>query len=611
MPMSRSSARRSLSVVIAVVASSAMISGMSQAAPVPGAPQSAEAAALAQARTHLHGMSLNQKIAQLFVISVWGQSADEVHPANRANYGVDTPAEVIEKFGVGGVIYFNNSGTDNVDNPRQLAAFSNGLQLAAVRHNTHLPLIVAIDQEGGNVTRLESPATEFPASMAVGAGRSSADARTVATINARELRAMGVNQNFAPVADVNSNPLNPVIGARSFSSRPDLASRLVTAEVHGYQEGGQLFQTVSSAAKHFPGHGDAETDSHTGLPNIDRSEAEWREFDLPPFEAAVDAGVDSIMTAHIQVPSLDPTGVPATLSKPILTGLLRDELHYRGVIVTDALGMGGANVFPPEEIPVMALEAGVDQLLMPPDLQLAIDSVKAAVQSGRLTEHRIDQSVLRILLLKLKRGILFHPFVNEHKVDKIVGTPTNVATIQQVLDRTTTVVRNDAGLLPITDVPARVLVTGIGETTSGLTHRSPEWLAASIGERGAAATALPTGRNPDQATIDQAVTAANDSDLVVVLTNNLRGRTQQRALVNALLASGKPVVAVASQIPYDAGYIDAPTWVATYGWRANAMESLAKVLLGEISPMGKLPVDIPTGDDPNTILYPFGTGLTW
>ena len=565
----------------------------------------------AQARARMIGMSLEQKIAQLFVVSVWGKSADDPHPTNQVEYGVDTPAQVIEKFGVGGVIYFNNSSTDNVDNPRQVAAFSNGLQRAAIRHNTHLPLIIAIDQEGGNVTRLESPATEFPASMAVGAGRSTADARTVATINGRELRAMGINQNFAPVADVNSNPLNPVIGARSFSSRPGLASAMVAAEVEGYQEGGRITETVSSSAKHFPGHGDASTDSHTGLPNIGRSEAEWREMDLPPFQAAIDAGVDSIMTAHIQVPSLDPSGVPATVSRPIMTGLLREELGYQGVIVTDALGMGGANVFPAEEIPVMALEAGVDQLLMPPDLPLALNAVKAAVESGRLTERRINESVLRILLLKLKRGILISPFVNEKKVDQKVGTPSHIATIQAITDRTPTVLRNDAGLLPITGNPGNVLVTGIGDATSGLTHRSPEWLAQALGKRGVAATPLPTGTSPNQATIDGAVAAANGSDLVVVLTNNLKDRAQQRALVNALLATGKPVVAVAAQIPYDAGYVNAPTWIANYGWRANAMEALAKVLLGERAPTGKLPVDIPVGGDPNTILYPFDTGLTW
>jgi len=150
---------------------------------------------------------------------------------------------------------------------------------------------------------------------------------------------------------------------------------------------------------------------------------------MPPFEAAIEAGVDSIMTAHIKVPSLDPTGYPATVSKPIMTGLLRDELNFRGVIVTDALGMGGANVFPAEEIPVMVLEAGVDQLLMPPDLPLALNAVKAAVESGRLSERRIDQSLLRILLLKLKRGILTSPFVDLDKVDDKVGTPASIKTV--------------------------------------------------------------------------------------------------------------------------------------------------------------------------------------
>jgi beta-N-acetylhexosaminidase len=269
--------------------------------------------------------------------------------------------------------------------------------------------------------------------------------------------------------------------------------------------------------------------------------------------------------------------------------------------------MGGANVFPAEEIPVMALEAGVDQLLMPPDLPVALNAVKAAVESGRLTERRIDESVLRILKLKLKRGILTNPFVDEKKVDQVVGTPAHVDAIQEVTDATPTVLRNDSGVLPVAGNPGNVLVTGIGDATG----RSPEWLAQAIGKRGATVTPLPTGSSPDQAAIDQAVAAAAGSDLVVVLTNNLSGRPQQRALVEALLATGKPVVAVASQIPYDAGFVDAPTWVATYGWRANAMEALTKVLLGERAPTGKLPVDIPAGDDPNTILYPYDTGLTW
>ncbi|HEU5471911.1 MAG TPA: glycoside hydrolase family 3 N-terminal domain-containing protein [Actinophytocola sp.] len=572
-------------------------------------PASAGVSAAALAGQLLGRMSLEQKVGQMFVVSVWGKSADEVHPTNRTNYGVDTPAQVVERYNVGGVIYFNNSGTDNVDNPRQVAELSNGLQRAAMRSGLRVPLIVAIDQEGGNVTRLEAPATEFPGNMSVGAGRSANDARSLATINGHELRAIGINQNFAPVADVNSNPLNPVIGARSFSSRPELASELVRAEVRGYQDSGRARETVSSAAKHFPGHGDAATDSHTSLPIINRTEEEWRRIDLPPFQAAIAAGVDAIMTAHIEIPSLEPSGAPATMSRRILTDLLRGELGYRGVIVTDSLGMGGANVFPPEEIPVMAVEAGADELLMPPNLELAKNAVINAVRSGRLTEQRIDQSVLRILLQKLTRGIITNPLVDVNRVDRVVGTPANLAEVQRVSDATTTVLRNDAGLLPLRTRPSNVLVTGVGDTV--LPARTPTWLANSLTQRGVTATALPTGTSPSEAVITQAVTAAQNADLVVVLTNSLGTRAQLRALLTRLQATGKPVIAVATQIPYDPGFVDNPTWLATYSWRAMSMESLAKVLLGEIAPHGKLPVDIPAGTDPATILYPFDTGLTW
>ena len=190
----------------------------------------------------------------------------------------------------------------------------------------------------------------------------------------------------------------------------------------------------------------------------------------------------------------------------------------------------------------------------------------------------------------------------------MAGTPEHAAQVQKLSDRTTTVLRNDADLLPLTANPGKVLVTGIGDTV--LTARSPQWLADSMNRRGATATALPTGANPTATTIASAVAAANTSDLVVVLTNNLKDRTAQRSLVSALLATGKPVVAVASQIPYDAGYVDAPTWLATYSWRSMSMESLAKVLFGELSPAGKLPVDVPVGGG-TEILYPFDHGLTW
>ncbi|WP_425394052.1 glycoside hydrolase family 3 protein [Actinokineospora inagensis] len=557
----------------------------------------------------LHRLTLAQKVGQLFVATVWGKAADEGDPTNRARYGVDTPGEVVRRYQVGGVIYFNNSSTDNIDGPSQVAAFSNGLQRAALSAPPGLPLVISLDQEGGNVTRVGVPATEYPGAMAVGAGRSPADARTLAAVTGNELRAMGVNQDFAPVADVNSNPANPVIGARSFGAEPDLVSAMVTAQVRGYQASGKPSETVSAAAKHFPGHGDAATDSHTGLPVITRTAEQWRAIDLPPFKAAVAAGVDSIMTAHIQFPSLDPTGVPATVSRPIITGLLRQELGFQGVVVTDSLAMQGVReMFGDAEIPVLALAAGVDQLLMPPDLALAENSVLAAVRSGRLTEQRIDESVRRVLALKWKRGIVSSPLVDERSVDRRVGAKEHRAAVQRVSDRTVTVLDND-GTLPLRSTPGHVLVVGVGDPATP--DNSPNALAAMIGARGATATSLPTGTKPTDAVVAQAVAAAKANDLVVVLTNNLANYPTQRTLLSSLLGTGVPVVAVATQVPYDAGYVNAPTWLATYSWRNVSLESLTRVLFGEAIPRGKLPVDVPADSPSGTIRYPFGHGLSW
>lgn len=558
----------------------------------------------------LRGMSIEEKVGQLFAVDVWGKSAHEAHPENQRRYGVETPAEVVRRYQVGGVIYFNHSGTDNVEDPAQVARLSNGLQRAALSSGEHVPLLLSVDQEGGRVTRVAEPATEYPSAMALGATRDVSGARTMAAVSGKELRAMGITQNFAPTADVNSNPLNPIIGSRSFSSNPDLAARFVAAQVEGYQHDGTPAETVSAAAKHFPGHGDAGTDSHTGLPRIDRTEAQWRAADLPPFRAAVDAGVDAIMTAHISVPSLDPSGEPATLSKPIMTGLLREELAYDGVVVTDSLRMRGVRQLHPDaEIPVLALEAGVDQMLMPPDLPLAIDSVLAAVRGGRLTESRIDTSVRRILELKHSRGIVAKPFVEERAVADKVGTPHNLDSVQRVTDSAPTVLRDEAGLLPVGRDSGQLLVTGWNRPEyPGYPAEPVHALAQSLGTT---AKALATGADPDAATVTRAVSAARDAAVVVVLTNDLRGNPGQRDLVNRLLTTGKPVVAVAVREPYDAGYADAPTWVTTYDWRAVSMRSLAKVLRGERAPSGKLPVDVPHGQDPDTVLYPYGHGLTW
>jgi beta-N-acetylhexosaminidase len=570
--------------------------------PEPQGPDANERQALAQIR----GMSLEQKVGQMFVLFGYGPGADQPDARNTALYGVATPSEIIRKYNPGGWIYFSARG--NVVSPTQLAQYSNDLQRAAIGTGMHVPLTISTDQEQGVVVRIGPPATQFGGNMAQGASRSTTDARTVGAITGRELRAMGIHQDYAPVADVNVNPLNPVIGVRSFSSNPALASDLMTAMTKGFEHDGK----VNATAKHFPGHGDTRDDSHTALPTINHTLEEWNAIDAPPFKAAIKAGIDSIMTAHIVVPSLDPSGDPATLSKPILTGVLRNQLGFKGLIVTDAMEMAAVRQqYGDAEVAIRAIEAGADQVLLPPAPDLQFNAVLDAVRSGRISEQRIDESVKRILLLKLTRGVITKPFVDVNKVMNVVGTPASLASAQRITDKTTTLVKNDDGLLPLNKDPRKVLVTGWGVTTT-------QTLGDRLTARGATTTVRETGAAPTDAAITDAVTKAQANDLTVVLTQKAWDTTvtdkqaKQQKLVKDLLATGKPVVVVAVRDPYDIAYFAAaPTYLATYSFTGVSMESLAKVLYGEIAPQGKLPVDIPVAGDPSTPLYPFGHGLGW
>ncbi|MFG1621001.1 glycoside hydrolase family 3 N-terminal domain-containing protein [Kribbella sp. NPDC049227] len=551
-------------------------------------------------RETLRRMTLEEKVGQLFVCYAYGPTADTADARNTSLYGVATPAEVVRKFHLGGVIYF--AWTDSVKDPQQIARLSNGLQSAALG-DTGVPLQISTDQEHGVVFRVGPPATQFPGAMALGATRSAEYARQAAGIGGRELKAVGISTDFAPVADVNVNPLNPVIGVRSFSSDPAVVAALTAEQVKGYQRDGRIVST----AKHFPGHGDTATDSHTGIPVISHTLEEWTRIDRPPFEAAIRAGIESIMTAHIVVPALEPAGDPATLSKPILTGILREQLRFDGVVITDSLGMKGVrDKYGDAEIPLRAIEAGVDQLLMPVDPGLAYNSVLDAVRGGRISEARIDQSVERILKLKLRTGVVDQPYVDLARVAKVVGTPANYAAAQRIADRSTTLLKNDAGLLPLSPAPRKILVAGY----------SPAALGAALQGRGATAVVKDTGATPTDAKIDDAVAASADADLTVVLTMKAWDtevtdkQAKQQKLVNALLATGRPVILVAVRDPYDVAYFpSASTTLATYGYAAVSMEALAKVLYGELAPTGKLPVAIPAQPDPSVTLHPFGHGL--
>jgi beta-N-acetylhexosaminidase len=553
-------------------------------------------------RTIAH-MSLAEKVGQLFVTYAYGTSADTTDPAdvanNQAAYGVSTPAEVVQKYHLGGVIYFN--WTNSANEPHQIAGLSNGLQLAAAETRPHIPLLVSTDQEQGIVARVGPPATQFPGNMAIGATRSTADAYTAAHITGQELRAIGINQDFAPVSDVNVNARNPVIGVRSFGSDPQLAAAMASREVDGYQDA-----NVASTAKHFPGHGDTDVDSHTGIPIITHTREQWQQIDLPPFQADIRHHIDAIMTAHIVVPALDPSGDPATLSHPIITGILRDQLHYDGVVITDSLGMQGVrDKYGDDRVPVLALKAGVDMLLMPPDMDLAYNSVLQAVRNGEISKHRIDTSVYRVLRLKYERGLFRNPFVDPRRVDRVVGTPDHLAAAQSITDRSVTLIKNDQATLPLaTNDNAHVLVTGWGAHTT-------QQLGADISARGVPADVFYTG-SPNQATIDQAVARAKTHDLTIVTTQAAWNDSTQVKLVKALLATGKPIVVVAVRDPYDIAYFpDAPTYVATYSYTDVGVESLTRVLFGQVAPTGKLPVMVPAADDPDQVLFPYGYGLSY
>jgi beta-N-acetylhexosaminidase len=547
-------------------------------------------------------MTLEEKVGQLFVQYAYGPSADTKDARNVPLYGVETPAEVVQKYHLGGVIYFN--WTDSANNPDQIANLSNGLQRAALTEDSkvHIPLTISTDQEQGVVVRVGPPATQFPGNMALGAGRSVDDARTAARISGEELKAIGINTDFAPVSDVNVNPLNPVIGVRSFSSDPTLAAQLAAAQVKGYQDDAGIIST----AKHFPGHGDTATDSHFGFPVITHTREQWEQIDAPPFKADIAAGIDMIMTAHINFPALDPAGDPATLSKPIMTGLLRGELGFKGVIITDSLGMQGVrDKYGDAEVAVRALEAGVDQLLMPPQMDVAWNAVMGAVESGRISQSDLNAKVRRILTLKYEKGLVDHPYVDTSAVDSVVGTPEHLAAADAVTNRTTTLVKNDDKALPMAVNGKKVMVTGYGVTTK-------QTLADALTARGAQVTQAETGSNPSNATIDKAVAATAGQDSVIVTTMKAWSTPQQQKLVERLLATGKQVIVVAVRDPYDIAYFDdAPTYVATYSYSPVAIEALARVLTGEVSPTGKLPVDVPVAGDPDTVLYPFGAGLTY
>ncbi|MGW8952622.1 glycoside hydrolase family 3 protein [Streptomyces sp. NPDC055709] len=609
MPARSTPSRRTLLAATAAAASAVLVSP-----PAHAATPAAHAGTRDRLRRLISRMSLEEKVGQLFVMRVYGHSATSPDQAdidaNLSEIGVRTAAELIERYHVGGIIYF--AWAHNTRDPHQIADLSNGIQQAGLAKSTPIPLLVSTDQEHGIVARVGKPATLVPGAMALGAGGSRSDAREAARIAGAELAAMGIVQNYAPVADVNVNPANPVIGVRSFGADPQAVAGLVAAQVRGYQGAG-----IAATSKHFPGHGDTKDDSHFALPTIHHTREQWLELDAPPFRAAIAAGIDSIMTAHIVVPALDPSEDPATLSRPILTGILREELGYDGVVVTDSLGMAGVREkYGDDRVPVLALKAGCDQLLNPPSLSIAWNAVLQAVRNGELTEERIEESILRILLLKSKLGLFRDPFVSHRDVERTVGKRSHLAAADRIADETTTLLANENGILPLSRRTHRnVLVVGADPASpSGTTGPPTTTLAGAFTELGFTATALSTGITPTAAKIDEAVAAAAGKDVVIVGTYNVSATSPQRTLVSRLAATGVPVVTVAIRNPYDIAQLTGTGFAASlaaYSWTDVELRAAVRAIAGRSEPEGRLPVPVQRADDPTQVLYPIGYGLRY
>jgi beta-N-acetylhexosaminidase len=526
-------------------------------------------------------MTLEQKIAQLMVIGFDTLPYDA---------GV---REMIEHYQVGGIIFFAR----NVDSPAQVAQLNNEFQASALAHGG-IGLLIAIDQEGGRVARLTSNKgfTEFPGAMAIGASArdakiAAANARRVGAAMAAEMAAVGINVNFAPDLDVNNNPANPVIGIRSFSSDPARVAALGAAYIEGTQHAGVL-----AFGKHFPGHGDTGTDSHLDLPVVAHPRARLEAVEFVPFKAAIAAHVAGIMSAHISFPTIDATpGLPGTLSPKVLTGLLRDELGFDGLVATDSLEMGalGRSGFPGPRAAARALAAGADLLLFNTGYAVhreTIERIAADVRGGVIPLARLDQAVRRVLRAKEKFGLLKPAPADPARAATICGAPANQALAAEITNASITLLRDEAARLPLAKgaSPVVIAVPSAAKLAEFL-HGTDVRITENVSERDANA-ALAAVRAHPGAPVVFTFAGANAS---------------QFELAKKILATGAAVTLVAVREPYDlmtpAKFPGAPALVATYGANPLALQALAAVVRGEKIPAGHLPVELPG-------LFPLGHG---
>jgi beta-N-acetylhexosaminidase len=573
-------------------------------------------AALNWADKELQRMSLDEKIGQLISVGI------NATFLNQDSDGFKALRHQVEDNHVGGIILFRGPVYESV-------VLSNRMQKLA-----RYPLLISADLEAGSGMRFDDT-VNLPWNMAVGATGNPEYARRQGALTAHEARALGVQQIYAPVADVNNNAANPVINVRSYGEEPAAVGRFVAAFIEGAQSNG-----VIATAKHFPGHGDTATDSHRGLPEINVSRERLNAIELVPFRAAVASGVGSVMTGHIGMPQIDPTAVvplprdvklkpidtdegsevvvekgtmPTTLS-PVMNGILRHDLGFDGLIVTDAMSMSGLTLyFTQEEASVRALEAGADLLLKPADPDAVLRGVREAVMKGRLKEERINQSARRVLAAKYDLGLVKQRITPIEAIDMNVAGNQSMELAREIAEHAITLVRNDDKLVPLNSLKRNARIFNLAITNGD----DRLWIANAF----SGAIANLSGRQVETVVLDdrstdaevqKALEQAKGADLVIA---SLYGRVrtgQARSVglpepgakaLSALISSQLPLVGISFGNPYLLqSFPELRTYVVAYGDMPSLQQAAARALLGEIDITGKLPISLPG-------LYPRGTGI--
>lgn len=513
----------------------------------------------------VQSLSLEQKIGQVMIIGFDGTSANP------------ELVEMVTKHHVGGVILFAR----NVESPAQVAKLTADLQKAAL-DSGHPALFTAIDQEGGRVARLteDKNFTEFPGAMALGATGDPELARQVARAMAVEMKSVGINIDFAPDLDVNNNPANPVIGIRSYGSDPVKVAQMGQAFFEGLQSEGVL-----AFGKHFPGHGDTGVDSHVNLPLVGHNLERLNALEFVPFKAAIQAGIAGIMSAHVAFPAIEPkSGLAATLSSKVMTDLLRNQLKFEGLLVTDSLEMGalGQSGYPPPLAAATAFQAGADLILFNRDHTMhkqVIGLMMDWVKSGKISEARLNESVKRVIAAKMRYiGLKNESARSQANYEKVVFRAAHRNLSLDVAQKSITLLRDVAKLLPL-KTETKLLVV---ETSAG------RGLGKAMN-----ASFIQVADQPSAKEIEQVVNTAADGRTIIFATTDAGRNPAQVALATALLKAKIPVVVVAMRSPYDLlAMPEVSTYLATYGSPPATLTALAKILYGEAPAGGKLPVDI-------------------